>query len=52
MASVINNNGFGIGLDMPFTDLRNQKFNIQLNSEISNGMPVTMYLFFKSVLKL
>ena len=52
MASVINNNGFGIGLDMPFTDLRNQKFNIQLNSEINNGIPVTMYLFFKSVLKL
>jgi hypothetical protein len=52
MASIVNNDGFGIGLDMPFTDLRQQKFNIQLTSDISNATSTIMYLFFKSVLKM
>ena len=52
MASVINNEGFGIGLDMPFTDLRQQKFNIQLTSDINPAISTVMYLFFKSVLRM
>lgn len=48
-----NNNGYGVGLRFGDTavDLRNQKFNIQLNSNVTNTNPLTMYLYFHGIIE-
>jgi hypothetical protein len=46
------NNGYGVGV--PFgmaVDLRNQRFSVQLNSDVSNVDPMVIYLFFHSFLQ-
>tara|TARA_R110002012_G_scaffold318393_1_gene536789 strand:- start:94 stop:1218 length:1125 start_codon:yes stop_codon:yes gene_type:complete len=48
-----NNNAYGVGLrfsDNNGIDLRNQKFNIQLNSNVRNTDPLTMFLYFHGVI--
>tara|TARA_R110000796_G_scaffold95170_2_gene200305 strand:+ start:2835 stop:4010 length:1176 start_codon:yes stop_codon:yes gene_type:complete len=45
-----SNDGFGVGLDFSgLIDLSRQRFNIQLNSSVSNLSPYTMNLFFHGV---
>jgi len=48
-----NNEGYGIGyrFDHPIS-LMNQKLSIQINSAISNSVPLVMYMFFHSVMNL
>jgi len=47
-----SNDGFGIGLDFGnYIDLSNQKFNLQLNSQV-NSVPYVIYMYFHSILKL
>jgi len=48
MANVKANEAYGMGLAMPLTDLRNQRFGIQINSGINNAQPLTMYFYFRS----
>tara|TARA_R110000803_G_scaffold89107_3_gene156251 strand:- start:3766 stop:4941 length:1176 start_codon:yes stop_codon:yes gene_type:complete len=44
------NDGFGVGLDFgALMDLSKQRFNIQLNSDISNISPYTMNMFFHGI---
>jgi hypothetical protein len=48
-----NQEGFGVGTSFSgMVDLRNQKFAVQLNSDISNNDPHIIYLFFHSVMQL
>ena len=49
----INNNvsyGLGLRFGNDAIDLRNQKFNIQLQSNISSANPFTMFLYFHSLI--
>lgn len=47
-----SNDGYGIGLKMnELVDLSQQKFSVQLNSDISSGNPFIMYMYFTSVLE-
>ena len=49
-----NNSNFGLGLSFPPTDLSNQKFNIQINSnhaDISTS-PYILYMYFHSFVSL
>ncbi len=44
-----NNNGFGVGLAFgQVVPLQNQKFSIQLTSDISSAVPYLIYLYFHS----
>jgi len=46
------NEGYGVGLRFDdYIDLRNQKFNTQLTSELSSNTPLIMYMYFHSILK-
>jgi hypothetical protein len=48
-----NQDGFGVGTSFEgLVDLRNQKFGVQLTSDISNTDPFVIFLFFHSVLQL
>ena len=49
-----NNNGYGMGLRFggDFIDLRNQKFNIQVNSALSSNTPMILYMYFHSQVSL
>ena len=48
-----NGNGFMIGLNFDeVIDLSNQKFSIELNSDVSNLIPLVMYMYFHSFIKL
>ena len=48
------NDGYGIGLRFggDFIDLRNQKFNIQITSALTNTRAMIMYLYFHSIMSL
>ncbi len=49
--NLTNNDGFGVGLDFSdFVDLRNQKFNLQIDSAINNLNPMIIYLYFHSII--
>ena len=50
--NMVNNNGYGIGLRMSggTIDLSNQKFSVQIDSEISNARPLVYYMFFHTLL--
>ncbi len=49
--NLTNNDGYGVGLDFSdFVDLRNQKFNLQIDSAISNLNPMIIYLYFHSII--
>lgn len=44
-------NGYGVGVDFGgAVDLRNQKFSVQMNSDVSNTNPFVIYLYFHSFL--
>lgn len=48
-----SNKGFILGLNWgAMVDLSNQKFNIQLQTDISNLQPYIMYMFFHSVFRI
>ena len=46
--NMINNHGYGVGLRMSggLIDLTNQKFSVQINSDISNARPLLMSMYF------
>tara|TARA_R110002153_G_scaffold24682_4_gene78614 strand:- start:57 stop:1196 length:1140 start_codon:yes stop_codon:yes gene_type:complete len=47
------NSGFGIGLDFNGSvDLSNQRFAVQLDSDVSAARPVNIYLYFHSVMSI
>jgi len=49
-----DNNGFGVGLNFggePI-DLSNQKFSVQLSSDISSATPMIIYMYFHSMIEL
>lgn len=48
-----NNDGYGVGVSMgdELIDLTNQKFAVQINSEISSAKPYIMYMYFLSELE-
>lgn len=49
-----DNNGFGVGLNFggePI-DLSNQKFSVQLSSDISSAEPMIIYMYFHSTISL
>ena len=49
--NLANNDGYGVGLDFDdFVDLRNQKFNLQIDSAISNLNPMVVYMYFHSII--
>ena len=52
--NMIDNNGYGVGLRMSggTIDLTNQKFSVQIDSEISNNVPLLMYMYFHTRLEL
>ena len=51
VSNLNNNNGYGIGLDFDdFVDLRNQKFNLQIDSAVSNLNPMIVYMYFHSII--
>ena len=53
VANMINNNGYGVGLRMEgVIDLTNQKFSVQIDSEISNNEPYIFYMFFHTVMSI
>lgn len=54
VSNMTNNNGYGIGLKMDggVIDLTNQKFSVQIDSEVSNKEPYLMYMFFHTVISL
>ena len=42
--------GFGIGLPFrDFIDLSNQKFNVQITSDVDSNAPYIMYMYFHSM---
>ena len=46
------NNGFGVGQKFSgFTDLSNQRFGIQLTSDINNTKPMNIYMYFHSIVQ-
>ena len=46
------NGGFGVGLHFQgFTDLSNQRFSLQLTSDITNNAPYNVYMYFHSVVQ-
>lgn len=48
-----NNNGFGIGLDLGSAiDLSNQKFSLQIDSDLSSSVPLIAYMYFHSFIEL
>ena len=53
VGNMVNNNGYGVGLKMSggTIDLSNQKFSVQINSEISNARPLVMYMYFHTRLQ-
>lgn len=45
------NSKYGIGLDFnQFIDLRNQKFNCQIQSDVQSGSPYQMYMYFHTAI--
>ena len=53
LQNVINNNAFGIGLDLGGAiDLSNQKFSLQVDSELSSANPLIAYMYFHSFIEL
>jgi len=45
------NTGFGIGLNFQgFIDLSNQRFGLQLESDINNTKPMNVYMYFHSLI--
>ena len=49
-ANLANNDAYGIGLKMSSPiDLTNQKFSVQINSQISNTRPLIYYMFFHTI---
>jgi len=52
VSNMVNNNGYGVGLKMDggVIDLTNQKFSVQIDSDISNNEPYLMYMYFHSVI--
>jgi len=51
--NMINNNGYGIGLRMSggMINLTNQKFSVQIDSEISNNVPYLLHMYFHTVVE-
>jgi len=48
-----SNNGFGIGLHFQgFIDLSQQRFGVQLTSDVDNQKPMNIYLYFHSMLQM
>ncbi len=48
-----NNNGFGIGLHFQgFVDLSQQRFGVQLTSDVDNQKPMNLYMYFHSMLQM
>ena len=54
VSNMVNNRGYGIGLRMEggTIDLTNQKFSVQIDSEISNNRPLIMYMYFHTILEI
>ena len=53
LANLKANDGFGIGVDFgKMLDLRNQKLNLDIKSEISNTKPYNIYLYFHAMREL
>jgi len=54
VSNMVNNRGYGIGLKMDggTIDLTNQKFSIQIDSEINNNRPLIMYVYFHTVVEI
>lgn len=54
VSNMNNNQGYGIGLRMAGgpVDLSNQKFSVQINSDISSSKPMLIYMYFHSVVTL
>lgn len=54
VANMINNNAYGVGLKMEggTIDLTNQKFSIQIDSGITNNLPLIFYMYFHTVLEI
>ena len=53
LANVANNNAFGIGLDLGGAiDLSNQKFSLQVDSDLSSSTPLIAYMYFHSFIEL
>ena len=51
--NLANNNGFLLGLDFDSqVDLSNQKFSLQLTSDINSGIPMIVYMYFHSQVNL
>ena len=52
--NMVNNDGYGIGLRMEggTIDLTNQKFSVQIDSEVSNNKPLIMYMYFHTVVQI
>ena len=46
-----NNDGYGMGISMgdELIDLTQQKFGVQINSEVSSANPLIMYMYFSSI---
>jgi hypothetical protein len=51
---MVNNDGYGVGLRMDggTIDLTNQKFSVQIDSDVSNNQPLIMSMFFHTVLEI
>lgn len=53
LQNLANNNGFGIGLDLGSAiDLSNQKFSLQVDSDLSSANPLIAYMYFHSFIEL
>lgn len=54
VSNMINNRGYGVGLRMDggTIDLTNQKFSVQIDSEISNNQPLIFYMYFHVVVEI
>ena len=53
LVKLANNQSFGVGIDFDGAiDLRNQKFSLQLSSDIASNNPMLIYMYFHSVVEL
>ena len=53
LQNLANNNGFGIGLDLgQAIDLSNQKFSLQVDSDLSSATPLIAYMYFHSFIEM
>jgi hypothetical protein len=54
VANMVNNDGYGVGLRMDggTIDLTNQKFSVQIDSDVSNNQPLIISMFFHTLLEI